>query len=59
MGKFMKKTLCPTDFKLFCHNSVFAQEFDDYASSIAKSDNGFAVGANFDPYFLAPGIKAG
>lgn len=60
MGKFMKKTpLILLILSIFCHNSVFAQEFDDYASSIAKSDNGFAVGANFDPYFLAPGIKAG
>ena len=60
MGKFMKKTpLILLILSIFCYNSVFAQEFEDYASSIAESDNGFSVGANFDPYFLAPGIKAG
>lgn len=60
MGKFMKKTpLILLILSIFCYNSVLAQEFDDYASSIAESDNGFSVGANFDPYFLAPGIKAG
>ena len=60
MEKFMKKRLLILlILSIFCHNSVFAQEFDDYASSISESDNGFSVGANFDPYFLAPGIKAG
>jgi len=42
------------------HNTAFSEEGENYPSTTTDNHNvGFTVGANFDPYYFAPGVKAG
>jgi len=58
--KFIQKiSLLFLALSIFVYGSTFAEESDDYPVITNTDTNGFTVGVNFDPYYFAPGVKAG